>query len=339
MNAPRRSLDGPRPAAEPRLRSAGEPWQQPAAEYIRSGDTPFFRLPRAGLETGDPYAGAGAVLLGVPFDGGATIHAAARLAPYHVRRVSAFVQGFHPTHRCEVLAATRAVDGGNVVVPPSDGAAMRELVRTEVARVLAAEAVPLVLGGDHSVALPALRAVAGRFGPVAVVHVDAHLDTSDGALWGDAYHHGTPLRHALDEGLVAPGLLWQVGVRAASADEEEATFSRRRGAQVIGMDELGDRGVSAVARDVVRRARGRKVYVTFDVDALDPAYAPGTGTPVPGGLSSREAIAFLRALAGVDLAGMDVVEVAPALDHADVTSHLAAQLLYEGLGLAAVRDR
>lgn len=315
------------------------PAQQSAAAYLRHGQTPFFRLPMADVTRpgAAPYAGADAVLLGVPYDGGTTYQPGARLAPYHVRRTSAFVQPFHLFHEIDVFGTLATLDGGNVAVPPFDPEIVRHLVQTEVARVLAAGATPFLLGGDHSIVLPALRAIASRHGPVTVVHVDAHLDTSDGEVWGNDFHHGTPLRHALEEGLIERGQLHQIGIRASLGSADEAAFGRRFGARVYSMDEVAAHGVEWIAAEVRRAVGLRNVYLTFDVDAIDPAFAPGTGTPVPGGLSSREAIALLRGLAGINLIGMDLVEVAPSLDHADVTCHLAAQLLYEGLALAALR--
>jgi agmatinase len=309
-----------------------------ALEYIASGGTPFFRLPSPAVRaSGEPsYAGMDAVLLGVPYDGGATIQAGARLAPYHVRRVSAFAQGYHLGHEIDVFAGLRAIDGGNLVAPPFDAALAREMIRQGIARVVGEGAVPLVVGGDHSISLPILRAVAAAYGPVAVVHVDAHLDTSDGSLWGDDHHHGTPFRHALTEGLIRPGGLHQIGIRASASSAAEARFSRDHGARVYSIDEVGDRGIDAIAAEVRNSVAGAAVYVSFDVDAIDPAFAPGTGTPVPGGLTAREAIRLLRGLARIRIVGMDVVEVLPALDHADVTSHLAAQLLFEGLALTAL---
>ena len=318
---------------------APRPAQQSAAEYMRHGQTPFFRLPTADFDRpgAGPYIGADAVLLGVPYDGGVTYQPGARLAPYHVRRTSAGVQPFHPFHEIDVFGTLAAIDGGNVAIPPFDAEIVRHLVQTEVARVLAAGATPFLVGGDHSIVLPALRAIASRHGPVTVMHVDAHLDTSDGEVWGNDFHHGTPLRHALEEGLIERGQLHQIGVRASLGSAAEATLGREFGAHVHSMDEIAARGVEAIAAEVRRAAGLRNVYLTFDVDAIDPAFAPGTGTPVPGGLSSREAIALLRGLAGINLIGMDLVEVAPSLDHADVTCHLAAHLLYEGLALAALR--
>jgi agmatinase len=198
--------------------------------------------------------------------------------------------------------------------------------------------VPFAVGGDHSIALPAMRAVAKKHGPLAVVHVDAHFDTSDAEVWGDAYHHGTPLRHAIQEGLVERGQLHQVGIRATWGDAHEAALSAEHGAALYDIGAVATRGIADIAAHIVASVGERPVYVTFDIDAVDPAFAPGTGTPVPGGLTSREAIALLRGLAGVTLVGMDLVEVCPALDHADITSHLAAHIVYEGLALLAVRQ-
>ena len=308
--------------------------QDPALKYLRHGQSPFFRLPVA---VGAPPPGTRAVLLGVPFDLGTTYQPGARLAPWQVRRVSALVQTWHPFHGVDVFGSVPAVDGGNVAFPPFDPAAMREAVEAEVARVAAAGAAPFLVGGDHSVVLPALRALAKAHGPVAVVHLDAHLDTSGPETWGEPFHHGTPFRHAIEEGLVARGALLQVGVRGPWGAASEADLVKAHGGKLVSPEELADRGAADVGREL-RDAIGRRpAYVSFDVDALDPAFAPGTGTPVPGGLTTREAFGVLRGLAGVSLTGMDVVEVCPALDHADATSSLAAHLLFEGLALLAVR--
>jgi agmatinase len=246
------------------------------------------------------------------------------------------VQSYHPSHGIDVFGRLRAVDGGNVVFPPFDRQAMREAVESAVTGVIGARAIPFLVGGDHSITLPALRAVAAAHGPVAAVHVDAHLDTSGPEVWGDAYHHGTPMRHALGEGLIAPGQLHQIGVRAPWSSGEEGALAASHGACAFSADLVAERGIAAVMADVRDEIGDRPVYVTFDVDGVDPAHAPGTGTPVPGGLTSREALALLRGLAGTSIVGMDVVEVSPPLDHADMTSHLAAHLLFEGLALAAL---
>lgn len=311
--------------------------QQSAAEYLRHGQTPFFRLPQADLHAAEPYAGAGAVLLGVPYDGGTTYQPGARLAPYAIRRVSALVQGYHSVHQVDVFRKLKTLDGGNVALPPFDATLVRTVIEREVAQVLAAGAAPFVVGGDHTVALPAMRAAAACHGPLAVVHVDAHLDTSGPEVWGDAYHHGTPLRHALTENLIERGQLWQVGLRASWGHPEEGAFAAAYGARQVGMEGLERHSVAELVAAIRLGVGDRPLYVTFDIDAVDPAFAPGTGTPVPGGLTSREALQFLRGLKGLRLVGMDLVEVCPALDHADITCHLAAALLFEGLALRALR--
>lgn len=307
---------------------------------MRHGLTPFFRLPARAGASAEPYAGAAAVLLGVPHDAGTTYQPGARLAPFHVRRVSALVQGYHLEHRLDVFAALPTVDGGNVVFPPFDRAGMRGAVQQEVARVISVGAAPFVVGGDHSITLPVLRALAAAHGPLAVVHVDAHLDTSGAEVWGDAFHHGTPIRHALDESLIAPGQLYQLGIRAMWGTPQDDQRVREAGAMVLTMRELAARGsIERVMAQVRERIGGRPAYLTFDIDGVDPAYAPGTGTPVPGGLSAREAIEVVRGLAGLHLVGMDLVELCPPLDHADLTSHLGAALLFEGLAVAALARR
>jgi agmatinase len=306
--------------------------QQSALEYIRTGQTPFFRLPSA-----DPRAlrEVDAALIGVTFDVGTTYQPGARLAPYHLRRVSALVQSVHSGHGVDVFETVRAVDAGNVAFPPFDPGAMREAVEHEVHAIAEAGAVPFVVGGDHSIALPVLRALFRKHGPLAVLHVDAHLDTSAPETWGAPHHHGTPFRHALSEGLIAPGRLVQVGLRATWGKLTDGGFARAHEARQVTMAEIDDRGMGPVAQEVRDRLGEGPVYVSFDVDAVDPAFAPGTGTPVPGGLSAREAFQLLRALRGKRLAGMDLVEVCPPLDHADLTCHLGAHLLFEGLALMA----
>jgi agmatinase len=302
--------------------------QEPALEYLRHGQIPLFRLP-VSLDA----AGADVALLGVPHDAGTTYQPGARFAPYHVRRVSALVQSHHPVHGLDVFSRLRCVDAGNVVFPPFDRAVMRAAVEAQVA---ALPALPFVVGGDHSVTLPVLRAIAKRHGPVAVVHFDAHFDLSGADVWGDDHHHGTPLRHAIQEGLIERGQLFQIGVRGPRGGASDDQIARDDGHTCISADDVGERGAKRVCAELRERIGKRPVYVTFDVDAIDPAFAPGTGTPVPGGLTTREAFGLLRGLAGLHVIGGDVVEISPPLDHADLTVHLGAALLWEMLALAAL---
>jgi len=307
--------------------------QESATTYLRHGQTPMFRLPTT------PAANADVALLGVPHDGGTTYQPGARFGPFQLRRVSALVQGYHPQHEVDVFERLRCVDAGNVVFPPFDRAAMREAVEAEVRQLAAARVTPVLIGGDHSITLPALRALVKRLGPLAVVHVDAHLDTSGPETWGDAFHHGTPIRHAIEEGLIEDGQLYQIGVRGPRGGAEEDGLVRRHAHTLISADQLGERGAHRVTAELRERIATRPVYVTFDIDAVDPAFAPGTGTPVPGGLTAREALALVRGLAGLQICGGDLVEYCPPLDHADITGHLSAHLVWELLAAIATTRR
>jgi len=254
------------------------------------------------------------MVIGVPHDGGATYQPGARFAPYHVRRTSALVQSYHPQHRVDVFERVRAVDAGNVVFPPFSRPAMRESVFEMIADVIAARAVPFVVGGDHSITAPILRAMAAD------------------------HHHGTPIRHALSERWIAPGALASIGIRGSWGTDDDAALVRRHDALIASPDDVANRGMPKLVADLRERFADKPLYITIDVDGLDPAFAPGTGTPVPGGLTTRELLGIIRGLAGSNLVGMDVVEIAPALDHADLTCHLGAHLLFEGLALLAVRS-
>jgi agmatinase len=309
--------------------------QVSALEYLREGQTPFFRL--ASAESGCLPAGTRAAVMGVPTDMGTTYQPGTRLAPFHVRRVSALLQGWHPARGLDAFERTGAVDAGNVVFPPFDRGAGRAAIEAAVKDLLLQDAVPFLVGGDHSITLPALRAAAHSHGPLGLLHLDAHLDTSGPETWGDAWHHGTPIGHAIAEGLVAPGKLWQIGLRGPWGSDRDGAPGDSIGARRVDVDAFQQAGVAQLAQALDASLAGSPVWISVDVDVADPAFAPGTGTPVPGGLSARELLGLLRALRAVRLAGMDVVEVCPPLDHADLTSHLAAHLLYEGLALLAAR--
>lgn len=307
--------------------------QEPAFAYLRHGQIPFFRLPAL-----HDLANTDVALLGVPHDGGTTYVPGARFAPYHVRRVSALVQGHHPEHGLDVFARLRCVDGGNVVFPPFDREMMRAAVEAEIDRLGEANVTPVVVGGDHSITLPILRALARRHGPLAVVHLDAHLDVSGPDGWGDAFHHGTPFKHAIDERLIAPAQMYQIGIRGPRGSALDDALIRAHGHTVVSAEQVGERGWRRVCSELRERIGTRPLYLTCDIDALDPAFAPGTGTPVPGGLTAREALGLIRGLAGLDVCGADLVEYCPPLDHADITAHLAAHLVWEMLALIAVRQ-
>jgi agmatinase len=308
-----------------------------ALDFLRAGQTSFFRLPVARPDGGpldDALRGARAAILGVPWDGGVTIHPGARHAPFAVRQASVVLPGFGPDAGVDVFRFLRAVDAGNVAVTSLLPELAATTIESDVADIMRGGAAPFLVGGDHSITLPALRAVAKARGPVGLVHVDAHADTSDGSMWGGVSHHGTWLRQALSEGLVDGKRLIQIGLRGPWKDDEEHAVVHAAGGRIVTVDDfdaVGGAGVAELARRTVGDAA---TYLTIDVDAIDPAFAPGTGTPVAGGLTSREVLRLVRALARVQLVGMDVVELCPVLDVGGATALLAAHLLFEGLAIA-----
>ncbi|MBK9036562.1 MAG: arginase family protein [Myxococcales bacterium] len=319
-----------------RARPSPQQAPQPAR---RDAPTSFFRLPTIGAGPGR-FAGTDVALLGVPSDAGAAAQAGARLAPAALRRTSARLHSYHATAGIDVFRTVTCADAGDATFAPLDRAAMRAAVTAEVGAIAAAGAVPLVVGGDQAVTVPTVRALAATHGPLAIIHLDAHLDTSGADASGDAWHHRTPMRHLITEGLVAPGQLHHVGVRGSWESADEAALTLGAGNHLFFISELATRGVYRVAGELRERIGKRPAYLSFDIGVVDPAAAPGTTAPVPGGLTSREALALIRALEGVRLVGADLVEIAPALDHADLTAHLGAAILFELMALVAqARDR
>ena len=274
-------------------------------------------------------------LVGVPMDLGVTNRAGARLGPRAVRNVER-IGPYEHALRCVPTASLRVADLGDVPMESRfDLARCHADIERFFTSVRAAGAVPLAVGGDHSISYPILRALgAGR--PLGLVHIDAHCDTA-GEFEGSKFTHAAPFRQAVLDGVLDPERTIQIGIRGPS--EWLWEFSYESGMTVIHAEELDALGIPAVvarAREVVGYG---PVYVSFDVDALDPAFAPGTGTPEPGGLTTREALAILRGLAGLDVVGADVVEVAPAHDPTTVTAQCAAQVLFTQLCLVAMRER
>jgi agmatinase len=297
------------------------------------GASTFARLPRL-----DQVDHADVALLGVPFDSGVSYRPGARFGPGHIRQSSRLLRPFDPALRAEPFAEQQVVDAGDVVCNPFDIKAAIDSVHAAARDLLARGTRVVALGGDHTIALGMLRALAGRHGPVAVLHFDAHLDTWE-TYFGEPYTHGTPFRRAAEEGLLDERRCAHVGIRGPLYSSLDLEEDERLGFQVFAADDVEERGAADVARGVRERLAGGKVYISIDIDVLDPAHAPGTGTPEIGGLSSRELQVILRALAGLDIVGADVVEVSPAYDHAEITGIAAANVAYTLLSLLAVGSR
>ncbi|MEW2304972.1 agmatinase [Streptomyces sp. NPDC006655] len=292
-----------------------------------AGPATFARLPRL-----DEVERADVAVVGVPFDTGVSYRPGARFAPAAVREASRLLRPYHPALDVSPFAAAQVVDGGDIPVNPFDINEAIETVQAEAGRLQADGTKLVTIGGDHTIALPLLRAVAERHGPVAVLHFDAHLDTWD-TYFGAEYTHGTPFRRAVEEGIVDTEALSHVGTRGPLYGKRDLEEDRRLGFGIVTSSDVLRRGVDETVDALRQRIGDRPLYVSVDIDVLDPAHAPGTGTPEAGGMTSRELLEILRGLAGLNLVGGDVVEVAPAYDHADITSFAASHVAYDLISL------
>jgi agmatinase len=294
-----------------------------------AGPATFARLPRL-----DEVDRADAVVLGVPFDSGVSYRPGARFGPAHIRESSRLLRPYNPAVQAAPFAAHQVADAGDLAVNPfSIEEAITDIERGARALLERASFV-LTLGGDHTIALPMLRALAAVHGPLAVVHFDAHLDTWD-TYFGAAYTHGTPFRRAAEEGLLDRTGCLHLGIRGPLYSDSDLAQDSELGFQVVSAPDVEHLGVAGMVDRIARRVGDRPVYVSVDIDVLDPAHAPGTGTPEAGGLSSRELLATLRSLCQLHLIGADIVEVAPAYDHAQITGIAAAHVGYELLSALA----
>jgi agmatinase len=277
-------------------------------------------------------------LLGVPYDGGTSYRTGARFGPRAVREQSSLIRPWHPVLKVHPFERLRVADCGDVDVVPISIERTFEAVTRRIDAVLAAGARPLCVGGDHSVTLPILRSLARRHGPLGIVHFDAHPDTWD-EYFGSKFFHGTPFRRGIEEGLIDPRRMVQIGIRGPLYGPEDFAFHDAHGIEVIRIEAVKEQGVAWVAARLARLREG-PLYCSFDIDAVDPAFAPATGTPEVGGLASWEALTLVRALAGTSLVGADVVEVSPPYDGpGQVTALLAANLLFELLAVLALSPR
>jgi len=273
-------------------------------------------------------------LVGVPYDGAVTNRPGARHGPREVRNASSMMRAIHPTTRVNPYELRRVGDGGDVpFTRVYEVEAAHKDIEAFFAGFKAAGVITLAVGGDHSVTLPILRGLTTG-SPVGLIHIDAHTDTWD-EFMGSRYNHGAPFRRAVEEGLIDPSRTVQIGIRGAQNSMDGWEFSEAAGMRVIFMDEVTRIGAEAVAEEARRVVGDGPTYLSFDIDSLDPAFAPGTGTPEVGELTTIESLTLLRALRGVPLMGADVVEVAPPFDPTGGTSLIAATLLYELLCLVA----
>lgn len=288
-----------------------------------AGYTTFARLPR--LEDVGSYDVA---VVGVPFDAGVTYRPGARFGPSYVRQGSRLLRPYNPALDVEPFAGVQVVDAGDIAANPFDIDEAMTQIQEGVGELIAGGKPVVILGGDHTIALPTLRALHAEHGPIALVHFDAHLDTWD-TYFNAPYTHGTPFRRAWEEGLLHAGHTMHVGIRGSLYSESDLREDADMGFKIVHARDMDRLGADRVVEMVRERVGDAPVYVSIDIDVLDPGFAPGTGTPEAGGLTSRELLAIVRGFDGANVVAGDVVEVSPPYDHAEITAIAAANLAYE----------
>jgi agmatinase len=320
--------------SQPYVRTDGGILGQVDAQAVPryAGFGSFARLPQ--LHDVDRFDIA---VLGVPFDSGVTYRPGARFGPSAIRQASRLLKPYHPALDVAPFAAAQVVDAGDIAANPFDITAAVDQIREGIGGLLATPQQRVVLlGGDHTIALPALQAMHALHGPVALVHFDAHLDTWD-TYFGAPCTHGTPFRRASEQGLLVKDRSAHVGIRGSLYDRRDLLDDADLGFTAVHCRDIDRIGVDGVIERILDRVGDHPVYVSIDIDVLDPAFAPGTGTPEIAGMTSRELVSVLRAMRALPIVGADVVEVAPAYDHGDITAVAAANLAYELITLMADR--
>ncbi len=274
-------------------------------------------------------------VVGIPFDAGTSFRPGARFGPSHVREQSRQLHPYHPVHDAYPFMDQQVADAGDFAVGPYGIDRAIEVIEDSAKRLTEGGTRVLAIGGDHTVALPLMRAAASKHGPLAVLHFDAHLDTWD-VLHGASIWHGSPFRRAAEEGLIDLDHCQHVGIRGGMYEPSELDDDREAGFQIIHAEEYQGRSIPNIAEQIRRRLGSGPVYISVDIDVLDPAFAPGTGTPEVAGMTTREFFATLRLLGGLNIVGGDIVEVSPAYDHAGITGFAAATTAWELLTLMSL---
>lgn len=294
-----------------------------------SGPASFMRLPTIT----DP-ATLDIALVGIPFDGGCTTRPGARLGPREVRNVSCMMRRIHPTTGLCPYELCAVGDVGDVPVNPVDLTGTLGSIENFFSELHRSGTTALGVGGDHLVSLPIIRAIA-RDRSIGMVHFDAHSDTGDTYFGGSTLEHGTPFRRAIEEGLLDPRRIVQIGIRGSLYLRDDLDWARAQGIRIVTIEEVYERGIDNVMAEARAIVGVRPTYLSFDIDSIDPAFAPGTGTPEVGGFTTFEAFRMLRHLRGLDLIGADLVEVSPPFDVGAITALAAASLMFEILCLLA----
>jgi guanidinobutyrase len=288
-----------------------------------AGPGTFMRLPQTSSAEGLDVA-----FLGVPMDIGTSWRSGTRFGPKQIRAESAMIRPYNIQTGAAPFDSLNCADIGDLAINTFNLQASFGIIEQGIDTVLNAGAIPMTMGGDHSITLPILRAIAKKHGPVALVHVDAHADVNE-HMFGERETHGTVFRRAYEEGLLIPHKVWQVGLRGTGYTARDFDEPREWGFNLVTAPEIWHQSLSGLGAQINETLEGHKTYVTYDIDSLDPAFAPGTGTPEIGGLTTPQAMELIRALKGIDIVGCDLVEVSPPYDTSGNTALVAANLLYE----------
>jgi guanidinobutyrase len=289
------------------------------------GPATFMRLPsRAGA------AGLDAAFIGVPLDIGTSNRPGARLAPREIRDESRLIRPYNMATRAAPFDSLATADIGDVPINTFNLRKSVDIIESYFAGVLQHDCIPLTMGGDHTITLPILRALRKKHGPVGMIHVDAHADVND-RMFGEQLAHGTPFRRAVEEGLLDGARVVQIGLRASGYAADDFDWPRAQGFRVVQAEQCWYKSLGPLMAEVRQQLEPGPVYLSFDIDGMDPAYAPGTGTPETGGLTPPQALEIIRGAGGLDIVGCDLVEVSPPFDTSRITSVLAANLLFEML--------
>lgn len=293
----------------------------------------FMRMQRV-----DSADGLDFVIAGAPFDTGSSFRSGSRFGPHGIRSISAMMKPNNVIMQVNVLDNLKGGDMGDFNVTPGYIHPSYDAIEAGVTSIVEKNAIPIILGGDHAITLAELRAVAKKHGPVALVHFDSHSDLCD-EVFGQKYNHGTPFRRALEEGLIDASHSIQIGMRGSLYDPNEHKMAADLGMLLIPAHKVRAMGFDALIKTIHERVGNTPAFLTFDIDFVDPAYAPGTGTPEVGGFTSYESLELVRNIKELNFVGFDVVEVLPAYDHGEITAYLAANLVFEFLSILAVKKK
>lgn len=311
--------------------------QQPSSaasspRFVNMGS--FMRMERI-----DDLKGLDFAIVGIPFDTASSFRTGSRFGPSEIRNISAMIKPNNVILETNILDELKGGDYGDVNVVPGYILPTYERIEQELSKVVEEDVIPISLGGDHSITLAELRAVAKKHGPVSLVHFDSHADINE-EVFGEEYNHGTPFRRAIEEGLIDPEKSIQVGMRGSLYYPDEHQMAADLGLKVIPSHKMREIGFEETIKQIVDRVKGNKVFFTFDIDFVDPAYAPATGTPEVAGFTSLETLDLIRGLKDLNFVGFDVVEVAPPYDNAGkITSLLAANIVFEFLSILALQKK